>query len=238
MRAYWAVAALLVLSALFWWQPGLDHWVTNAFYQNTSQHFWLSEHLQLEWAGRLFIQLLVVMNLGFLAVLILKVLKPRWVVRIKAKTALYLLVCLLVGPGFVVNVILKDHWGRPRPHQVQEYGGIAHYQPVWKMSTQCDVNCSFVCGDCSMAFNLFAFVPLVRRKALLTTAVVLAGLFMSFIRVSAGGHFISDALISGLIVYLVISAIYRLFCRSQRLSEKRVECFFGNLHKRLMRVFS
>lgn len=37
--------------------------------------------------------------------------------------SLFLLLLLALGPGLLVNVILKNHLGRPRPQELIEFGG-------------------------------------------------------------------------------------------------------------------
>lgn len=37
--------------------------------------------------------------------------------------AIFLLVVLFVGPGLIVNGVWKEHWGRARPFEVQNFGG-------------------------------------------------------------------------------------------------------------------
>ncbi|HYF97391.1 MAG TPA: phosphatase PAP2 family protein [Coxiellaceae bacterium] len=228
--------ALILLSLLFWQKPELDQIVAASFYSVKNRHFWLAEHHYLELWRHVVVALLFLMSMGLAITLILKIIKPSLVKKIKAKTALYVLLCFLVGPGLIVNLILKDHWGRPRPSQVEIYGGMAIFQPVWKVSQQCNRNCSFVCGDCAMVFTLFAWVPLVRRQKLALVLVSLAGLTISALRVSAGGHFLSDALIAGLISYLVVNLIYNLMYSSQKFSEERTEHFFTLLHAKFMRL--
>ena len=39
------------------------------------------------------------------------------------RPVLCLTLSLIVGPGILVNLILKDHWGRPRPVHVTMFGG-------------------------------------------------------------------------------------------------------------------
>ncbi|HYF97936.1 MAG TPA: phosphatase PAP2 family protein [Coxiellaceae bacterium] len=236
MKVGAALIVLILLSLLFWQHPSLDHWVAAFFYNSQNQHFWLSEHPYLEQWRHVVVVLLFLMNVGLATTLILKIIKPSWVEKIKAKTALYVLLCFLVGPGLVVNLILKDHWGRPRPSQVEAYGGTAIFQPVWKVSQQCNRNCSFVCGDCAMVFTLFAWVPLVRHRKLAFVLVSLAGLAISSLRVSAGGHFLSDALMAGLISYLIVSGIYTLLYSNQKFSEEKMEHFFAHLHARFKRL--
>ena len=42
---------------------------------------------------------------------------------VPGRAAVFLVLSLLLGPGLLVNVILKDNWGRPRPGSVVEFGG-------------------------------------------------------------------------------------------------------------------
>jgi hypothetical protein len=36
---------------------------------------------------------------------------------------LFILLSVILGPGLLVNLVFKDHWGRPRPRQVVALGG-------------------------------------------------------------------------------------------------------------------
>ncbi|MCB1149464.1 MAG: hypothetical protein KDK48_04800, partial [Chlamydiia bacterium] len=38
---------------------------------------------------------------------------------------------LALGPGLLVNVVLKPNWGRPRPRHVIELGGEAKFRPFY-----------------------------------------------------------------------------------------------------------
>ncbi|PWB64999.1 MAG: PAP2 family protein, partial [Deltaproteobacteria bacterium] len=40
---------------------------------------------------------------------------------------IFLLLCVIIGPGLIINGILKDHWGRPRPRQIVEFAGRMEY---------------------------------------------------------------------------------------------------------------
>lgn len=232
MKAYWAFIVLLILSFIFLQFPGLDLWASSHFYDLSSHHFWLDNN-KIILLRRAILACLWILNAVLLLVLLLKLVAPHWVRKLKAKTAIYILICFLLAPGLMVNSILKEEWGRARPAQIQEFGGNALFQSAWKISQQCSTNCSFVCGDCSMVFALFAFVPLCRRRALATALVSLAGLSMGFLRLGAGGHFLSDVLMSGLIVYLVEAAVYWAFY--QQLREQSVEQFFIRIHSKIIR---
>ncbi|AEI35248.1 phosphatidic acid phosphatase PAP2 superfamily protein [Francisella salina] len=137
--------------------------------------------------------------------------------KIKARKAIFFVaVCLWIGPGLVVNYVFKDHWGRPRPVMVQEFSGDKVFQPPFVISSQCDKNCSFVCGDASMGFWIFAFMPLVatrRKKAIVFTAAILAGGGLGLMRIAQGGHFFSDVVFCGVFVYICTWIVYAIMYR-------------------------
>lgn len=128
-----------------------------------------------------------------------------------SKECLFLLLCFAVAPTLVVNDVLKNHWGRARPVQIQEFGGNKTFTPAWTISSQCDRNCSFTSGETANVFCYLAVAFVVRRKKLVTGAVLTAGLLMAIARIGQGGHFISDTILSGFIDYLLIWLIYNLF---------------------------
>jgi lipid A 4'-phosphatase len=115
---------------------------------------------------------------------------------------LYLLLALLVGPGLIVNLGLKEHWGRARPSYVAEFGGPQRYTPPLAPTHECDSNCGFVSGDAALAFFLMAgaFVDPRRRRAWLLAGLAAGGV-VGFWRMAAGGHFLSDIVFAGLVVY-------------------------------------
>jgi lipid A 4'-phosphatase len=76
-----------------------------------------------------------------------KLVLPRWRMLIEGRAALFLAVTLALGPGVVTNLIFKDHWGRPRPIDVTEFGGSDRFMPWWDPRGPCANNCSFVAGE-------------------------------------------------------------------------------------------
>jgi lipid A 4'-phosphatase len=130
------------------------------------------------------------------------------------KPALYLLLCFSLGPGLLVNVILKDHWGRPRPVQITQFGGNKIFQKAWVINRQCATNCSFVAGEPSAAFAFFAFLALLKKKRTwqwpVASFLTFNWLLISYIRIAEGGHFLSDVLIGATLTYMVIWICYYL----------------------------
>ncbi len=124
---------------------------------------------------------------------------------------LLLLLTMIIGAGFIVNTVLKDHWGRPRPRQVIEFGGNQPFRPFYEPNFfhQPEPSKSFPCGHCAMGFYFFSFVVLAmrfRKKGLFIISMVVAiglGVMIGISRMAQGGHFFSDVLMSALIMWLV-----------------------------------
>jgi lipid A 4'-phosphatase len=122
---------------------------------------------------------------------------------------------LLIGPGLLVNAGLKSLWGRPRPLQCEEFGGPMSFKPVGEIATQKFPNSSFPSGHAATAFFFIAPAFLVRRNnGRRRRGWFLAGIgygsAMGFTRVLQGGHFVSDVLWAGIIVYFVGVGLSRI----------------------------
>jgi lipid A 4'-phosphatase len=100
-----------------------------------------------------------------------------------------------VGPGILVNGTFKEHWGRPRPREITEFGGKENYVKVWvKGNTK---GKSFPCGHASMGFYLsipFLFLRNRHKKWAWIFFIfgTLYGGLIGYARMVAGGHFASD----------------------------------------------
>jgi lipid A 4'-phosphatase len=141
------------------------------------------------------------------------IIRKRAVFGLKSGRWLFLGACLVIGPGIVGNVILKDHWGRARPVQIVEFGGSKTYSPPLVMSDQCDRNCSFVAGESSMMYATFfaaAFLfPAMGTRLII--AGIFFGLLSGIVRISQGAHFLSDVIFAGVAMALTVAGIYLLF---------------------------
>lgn len=132
------------------------------------------------------------------------------------KAAIFLVLMLGFGPGLLVNSYFKDHWGRPRPRQVVEFGGSNRFHQPWEKDNLPDSK-GFPCGHASAAFYLMAPYFVLRRtnrhRALAWLSLgIIYGTLMGIERIAQGGHFVSDVLWSGGIVYLtglVLAAVMR-----------------------------
>jgi membrane-associated PAP2 superfamily phosphatase len=117
----------------------------------------------------------------------------------------FLALALITGPGLMVNILLKEHYGRPRPSQVTEFGGDHQRRLLWEPTFD-ENERSFPSGHASMGF--FWFAPAVyywrrhRRRAWgFAVLALLHGSAMGLGRMAQGAHWPSDILWSAAIVY-------------------------------------
>jgi lipid A 4'-phosphatase len=128
------------------------------------------------------------------------------------RAACFGLLALAVGPGLVVNLMFKDHWGRARPAQIAAFGGTARFTPAFVPSDQCTTNCSFPAGDPSVGFALVAAGLMVRERRRRQAAIAAAlglGALIGVVRIGQGGHFLSDVVASGFLVVATTWLLHR-----------------------------
>lgn len=135
------------------------------------------------------------------------------------KPCLAVILTVILGPGLLVNGVFKNYWGRPRPVEIAAFGG------PWEFRTPGEPGIpgqgkSFTCGHCAMAFALAsgaAWYPLHRGVGLVFLATgVVYGIMMGVARMAQGGHFPTDVVWSGVIVFVVLTALYYLVLRIPR----------------------
>lgn len=130
---------------------------------------------------------------------------------VSRRIAAYLVLSLALGPGLIVNVILKDSWGRPRPSTIREFGGSNYFVPPLVITDQCDTNCSFSSGHGALGFWPVAFALLAppRWRPWAVAAALVFGAMVGLVRIAQGGHFLSDVAFSAVITVGVIWWLHR-----------------------------
>jgi membrane-associated PAP2 superfamily phosphatase len=187
------------------------------------------------WVGTLLIA-------PFLAALFVKLALPRRKMLVSGRALFFLTSTLALGPGLLVNVILKDHWDRPRPIDVVQFGGTEHFRAWWDPRGDCPSNCAFVSGDVSGAFWTIAPAVLAPPawRAVAVGAAVTLGLGMSVARVVAGAHAASDVIFAGVFTFLIIWLMHGLIYRWPRtrldddMIEHRLESFSAKCRRAAM----
>jgi lipid A 4'-phosphatase len=135
--------------------------------------------------------------------------RPLW--RLDRKALLFVAFSTALGPGLLANTVLKDYWGRARPAQITAFGGPRRFTPAPLPATQCARNCSFVSGHAALGFSLAAFAFLLppgpSRRRGIAAALAFGGL-VGLVRIAQGGHFLSDVVYAGLLVFGTTAVLY------------------------------
>jgi lipid A 4'-phosphatase len=222
-----ALALAAAVGLLFGVYPELDLDLVGPFFDPAAGGFWVSFNPLangLRDLSRLIVTLLVA---PAVLAIVGKLVLPRRPMLIPGRAAVLMAATLALAPGLVTNVLLKSHWGRPRPIDVTEFGGGQQFVPWWDPRGDCPDNCSFVAGEPSGAFWTLAPAALVPPawRALATTAAVVFGAGIGFIRMAGGGHFFTDVAFSGIFTFLIIWLMHGLVFRWRptRISDRAVE---------------
>jgi lipid A 4'-phosphatase len=213
------IAALVLAAAVFLLFPGIDLWASGLFYR-PGEGFFLAQWglVRAIYAGVPYLTDTIVV--GVIALYLWSLQRGRAVWRIDGRAAAFLLLALALGPGLLVNTVLKDHWGRARPSQVTAFGGSEHFTPAPLPAANCAHNCSFPAGHPAIGFYLVSMAFLVsdrRRRRIATGAAIATGAVFGLARMAQGGHFLSDVVFSGLLVYGVSWLLYRAVVLDDRL---------------------
>lgn len=135
----------------------------------------------------------------------------RPLLGVTRRVGAFVLLSLALGPGLIVNLLLKENWGRARPSHLVQFGGKSHYTSPLLPSDQCLDNCSFSSGHAALAFWAVSFAvlapPAWRGRAF--AAALGFGFAVGLVRVAQGGHFLSDVAYSGAIVTAVACGLHR-----------------------------
>jgi membrane-associated PAP2 superfamily phosphatase len=204
-RERWGLALTgLALVVLFEMLPLLDLWVASRFHAGQG-HFPASSWLWVQtlyhvtpWIGR-------ALFLGSAWLLLRACWRGRAPARWQWRRAAALHLVLLLGLGLVVHAVFKERWGRPRPYEVQAFAGTHTYVPALRPGGTCQRNCSFVSGHAATGFALVSlgmFSARARRRRWFGVALC-SGLLIGAGRVLQGGHFISDVLFAGWLMWAV-----------------------------------
>ena len=165
----------------------------------------------------------LVMLAAVLALLRLSDWGRRWVKPWLQRRAIASLLMVALGVGLLVHNGLKDSWGRPRPQDVQVFGGSKIYQAPLQHSTQCDRNCSFVSGHAAAGFALMAVGLFGSRRTRWRWWAIgaVAGSVIGLARIVQGRHFFGDIVFCMLALWLVSVLLREIWLRLVLIRRKR-----------------
>jgi lipid A 4'-phosphatase len=195
---WWMAAGLAALVSLI---PAVDLWFSGLFFTPQPQS-WVPRSNVMQFARSGIPPLII----GGLVTVVLLWIAGRitgtalW--TITGRKISYLVISLALGPGLIVESLLKTQSGRARPRDVINFGGSADFTPPLWLADACERNCSFVSGHAAVAFwtTAFAFLLPPAHRSIVIAAGVFLGAAMGLARMMEGAHFLSDVVFAGLIV--------------------------------------
>jgi len=218
-----AASLLAVFGAaalLFVFNPGLDIAVSSVFHTQ-AEGFWLGN----ESLPSVYRNTFNIMSMSLAVLSLVLWIVSYWrgpILGIQDRVWGFVTLLYVLGPGLLVNGVLKSYVGRARPADVAEFGGDNSFTPVFQLADQCQKNCSFVSGEGSSAtaffISLLVLSPFVTNKPARYLLVILgfvAALIAASLRVMKGRHFFSDTIFSVLFVSAVAVMLSWLLLRRE-----------------------
>lgn len=186
--------------------PEIDIAVSQYFYSSTMGFYMKNTLFATLLYGSVDILLLPLLA-GLVSIYLYQYFTSRIFVYLNRKAIVYIISVFVIGSGIIVNAGLKEHVGRARPKSVEIFGGTKKFTPACILSSECQHNCSFSCGHCSFAFGFLSFAVLFPRMWIMILSIGY-GVLVSLARIMQGGHFLSDAIFSAVIMFAVARIVY------------------------------
>jgi lipid A 4'-phosphatase len=210
--------------------PEIDLWIARAFYDVIDANddmFTLGLSPTISTLRKFGTWFEILLIASPVLALITKLFLPQTKMFISGRAVVFLILSYALGPGLLVNVALKDNWGRPRPVHITHFGGDKRFITFWDFRGECPRNCSFVSGEASSAAWTIAPAALapISWRPLAYGAALTFYIIIALLRIAVGAHFLSDAIFAGVLTFLIIWLMYALIYRwrSTRLSDEAVE---------------
>jgi membrane-associated phospholipid phosphatase len=185
---------MLSMQLLFLFWPQIDLFASGLFYR-PGEGFFLAHYPLVRISYEVFADLHFYV-FGLLLLLLFR----AWLKGDSLRRLLFLVLVLVIGPGLLVNEVIKADSGRARPRTTQVFGGDLRFTPAFEHSDQCARNCSFVSGHAAMGFYPLVFAWLTRKRRWLAAGIALGSL-VGLGRMAQGAHFLSDVVFAFWLTY-------------------------------------
>lgn len=206
---YASIFAFTAFTIFFIFYPELDIKITNYFY-DSKLGFFYKDNIAVQLLYKsipLITKAFAISCLLYMVYLYLKYKKSKLILN---SSAFFLFLTAIIGPGIIVNTVLKDNFGRARPRQIKEFNGNKEFTKVFVIADQCEKNCSFSSGHAAMGFY-FTAIAYIASNLYFVRIYLLGIVFGSLVglsRIIMGGHFTSDVVTSAMIVLLLNHLVF------------------------------
>ncbi len=210
---YFFLSIIVFLISVFYVSVGssIDIYISGLFYEGNQKFFIESFSLTSVIVRKIFLPLLIIyIFVCPIVSLYVPVKNIFFGFKFILKDIVFIFSSVFFNLIIVVNLLLKGFWGRARPNDILELGGGENFSAWFQYSDACNANCSFVSGDASVGFSLIVLY-LITKKRLFFWLSLLSGTILGAVRISEGGHFFSDILMSGLIIYFLSFAQFKIY---------------------------
>ena len=205
------LAFILIASLIFVLFPGIDLWFSSLFAGPKGTGFPVANLPAFQFLRNLNRTFTALVPTVLVILLIAKLVRPDRPSIVPPAKTLFILATLAIASGIIANLIFKDLWGRPRPVNVDVFGGDLPFIAAWQVSNYCARNCSFISGEGSSSMWLLSLAVLLPAAWRSTAArwLVAFAVLVSLDRIAFGGHFLSDVVLAWGFTLLVMAVVYR-----------------------------
>jgi lipid A 4'-phosphatase len=235
-----ALGIATVTGLAFGLYPQLDVAISRWFYLSGTGFAW-SQNAALDALRDVGTAIIALLVAPAVVALFVKLFRPRRRMFMPGRAAVLMVSTLILGPLLVTNLLLKEHWGRPRPREIVQLGGSQNFVPWWDPRGACTENCSFVAGEpAGAAWTLApaALAPPQWRAVAYAGALAFTGA-VGLLRIGFGGHFFSDVVFAGVLTFCIIWLAHGLLYRWRtRTTDVMIEQALERVAAMLRRPFS
>jgi hypothetical protein len=217
-------AIFVVVYALF---PQLDLVAARLFYDPVTRTFPASFNRTLEFLRNAAMWIAWAFAAPAIVALLAKLIWPRKPLMMSGRKAVFLVFTIIMSAGILTNAIFKQNWGRPRPAATADFNGKWEFKPWYDSSGACPRNCSFFSGEAATAFWTYAPASLapVAIRPIAYAAATVFGAATGLLRMTFGGHYMSDVIVAGIVAFFVIWLTHGLLFRwgATRFSDENID---------------
>jgi len=232
-----ALGVALVAGLLFAIFPQLDVTLAHLFYNTGSRTFALSPLGPAQYLRRATMCVAWAFAAPAMVALIAKLIRPDKPLFVPGRAVIFLLSTILLTAIVLPDVIVKHHWGRPRPIATIEFNGSQAFKPWWDPRGTDWHNTSFFSGEAATAFWTYAPAALAPSpiRPLAFVGATIFGLTTGILRMAFGGHYASDVIAAGVAAFLVVwfahGFIYRW--KISRVTDNEIDHWLGDVSVKL-----